>query len=167
MGIVTWIATLRRLHKQRCAMRKRSPKLKLEDSVFERKRTRSYASTMPIFYECQRCTACCRWPGEVGFVEGEIARLAAFKESSEPEFIQKYTRLRKDRTGLALQEKPNGECIFLDGNECSVQPVKPQQCRDFPNLWNFPGFEKQCCAIPKLVGEEEWRRLVKEATGSP
>lgn len=120
---------------------------------------------MPIFYECQRCTACCRWPGEVGFAEGEIARLAAFKGLSEPEFIQKFTRLREDRSGLALQEKPNGECVFLEGNDCSVQPVKPQQCRDFPNLWNFPGFEKQCRAISKLVGEEEWRKLIREATG--
>jgi Fe-S-cluster containining protein len=91
--------------------------------------------------------------------------LAAFKGLSEHEFIQKYTRFRQDRRGLALQEKPNGECIFLEGNDCSVQPVKPQQCRDFPNLWNFPGFEKQCCAIPRLVGEEEWRKLIKEATG--
>lgn len=120
---------------------------------------------MPIFYECQRCTACCRWPGEVGFAEGEIARLAAFKGLNEHEFIQKYTRLRADRAGLALQEKPNGECVFLEGNDCSVQPVKPQQCRDFPNLWNFPGFEKQCRAIPRLVAEQEWQRLVQEATG--
>ena len=120
---------------------------------------------MPIFYECQRCTACCRWPGEVGFAEGEIARLAAFKGMTEHDFIQNYTRLREDRSGLALQEKPNGECIFLDGNDCSVQTVKPQQCRDFPNLWNFPGFEKQCRAIPRMVGEDEWRRLIKEATG--
>src|SRR5262249_8082354 len=117
------------------------------------------------FYECQRCTACCRWPGEVGFVEGEIARLAAFKGLAEHEFIQKYTRLRQDRSGLALREKSNGECNFLDGIDCSRQPVKQQQCKDFPNLWNFPGFEKQCRAIPKLVGEEEWRRLIKEATG--
>ena len=98
-------------------------------------------------------------------MEGEIARLAAFKGLSENEFVQKYTRLREDRSGLALQEKANGECIFLNGNDCSVQPVKPQQCKDFPNLWNFPGFEKQCRAIPRMVGGEEWRKLVKEATG--
>ena len=121
---------------------------------------------MPIFYQVQRCTACCRCPGEVGFADGEIARLAAFKGLSEHAFIQQYTRLRQDRSSLALQEKPNGECVFLDGNDCSVQPVKPQQCKDFPNLWNFPGFEKQCRAIPKLVGEMEWRKLIKQATGS-
>src|SRR5882757_6164087 len=119
---------------------------------------------MPIFYECQRWTACCRWPGDVGFAEGEIARLAAFKGMSVHEFIQNYTRLRQDRRGLALQEKANGECIFLDGNDCSVQPVKPQQCRDFPNLWNFPGFEKVCHAIPRSVGTEDYARLIQEAT---
>ena len=78
---------------------------------------------------------------------------------SEHDFIQKYTRLRADRQGLALMDKPNGECIFLDGNDCTVQPVKPRQCQDFPNLWNFPGFEKTCKAIPRVVAESEYREL--------
>ena len=77
--------------------------------------------------------------------------MAAFIGVSEHVFIQNFTRLRADRQGLALMDKPNGECIFLDGVDCAVQPVKPQQCRDFPNLWNFPGFEQICKAIPKIV----------------
>lgn len=111
---------------------------------------------MPIFLECQRCTACCRWPGQVRLTEEELARLAAFKGVSEHEFIQRFMRLRGDRAGLALQEKPNHECIFLEGEDCSVQPVKPQQCKDFPNLWNFPGFEKVCHAIPVDLAPEEY-----------
>ncbi|HMP83927.1 MAG TPA: YkgJ family cysteine cluster protein [Verrucomicrobiota bacterium] len=117
---------------------------------------------MPVFYECQRCTACCRWPGQVRLSDAEITRLATFKGVSEGEFIQCYTRLREDRRGLALQEKPDGACVFLDGDDCSVQPVKPQQCRDFPNLWNFPGFEKTCRAIPRIVGEAEHSRLIAQ-----
>jgi hypothetical protein len=46
-----------------------------------------------------------------------------------------------------------------------VQSVKPQQCRDFPNLWKFPGAETSCRAIPHEVTAEEWRRLIREATG--
>ncbi len=103
---------------------------------------------MPIFYECQRCTACCRWLGEVRVSDVEIARLAAFKGMSEHDFIQQFTKLHRDRRGLALQEKSDGSCVFLEDNDCSVQSVKPQQCRDFPNLWNFPGFEKICQAVP-------------------
>ena len=120
---------------------------------------------MPIFHECQRCTACCRWPGEVRLGEGEIARLARQLELTEHEFIQRFTRLTNDRRGLSLLDRPNGECVFLAGDDCSVQPVKPQQCRDFPNLWNFPGFERLCRAIPREVSVEEWRVLVQAATG--
>ena len=97
--------------------------------------------------------------------EAEITRLAAFKQLGVGEFIGQFTRLSADRQGLSLLEQPNGECVFLVGDDCSVQPVKPQQCRDFPNLWNFPGFEKTCRAIPRLVGEEEYQRLVAQATG--
>ncbi|MBA4150199.1 MAG: YkgJ family cysteine cluster protein [Verrucomicrobia bacterium] len=120
---------------------------------------------MPIFHECQRCTACCRWPGQVRLSETEVTRLAEFKQMSEFDFIQQFTRLTGDRLGLALMDKPNGECIFLEGEACAVQSVKPQQCRDFPNLWNFPGFEKICHALPRDVSPEEYREKIKRATG--
>jgi uncharacterized protein len=118
-----------------------------------------------IFLECQRCAACCRWPGQVRLPGAEVARLAAFMELAEPDFIQRFTRLADDRRGLALQEKPNGECVLLDGGDCTVQPVKPQQCRDFPHLWNHPEFATLCRAIPRPVSNEERRRLVARATG--
>jgi len=120
---------------------------------------------MPVFLECQRCTACCRWPGQVKLTDVEISRLADFKGLSEDSFVEQFTRLRSDRRGLALLDKPNGECVFLDGDDCSVQPVKPQQCRDFPNLWNFPSAQNSCQAIPRDVSPEEWCRLIRQATG--
>ena len=120
---------------------------------------------MPVFHECQRCTACCRWPGQVRLADAEISRLAGFLSIPEFDFIQQFTRLRPNRQGLALKDKPNGECVFLHGEACFVQTVKPQQCRDFPNLWNFPGFDKVCHAVPRMVGDDEYRRLIREATG--
>jgi Fe-S-cluster containining protein len=97
--------------------------------------------------------------------EAEIVRIAAHLGLTEAAFIEQHTRLRPDRKGLSLLEKPNGECEFLVGTDCAIQPVKPQQCRDFPNLWNFPGFEKVCHAIPREVSAEEWRRRIQAATG--
>jgi uncharacterized protein len=85
----------------------------------------------------------------VKLTDGEITAMAAHLGLSEFDFIQTFTRLRADRQGLALQDKPTGECIFLEGRDCRVQPVKPQQCRDFPNGWNFPGFENICRAVPR------------------
>src|SRR5687767_12567072 len=84
---------------------------------------------------------------------------------SEDDFIQTYTRLNGDRSGLALQDKQNGECIFLEGNDCRVNPVKPQQCRNFPNLWNFPGFEEVCRAKKVILEQAEYDAAIERATG--
>lgn len=110
---------------------------------------------MMVYYECQRCTACCRWPGQVKVTKDEIARMAQFLELTVEEFVEKHTRLRADRLGLSLVEKPNHECIFLVGIDCRVQAVKPQQCLDFPNKWSFPGWGKICRAIPREVPLEQ------------
>lgn len=84
---------------------------------------------------------------------------------TESDFIQSFTRLNADRSGLALQDKENGECIFLDGNDCRVNPVKPQQCRNFPNLWNFPGFEEVCRAKKVILEQPEYEQAIERATG--
>ena len=102
---------------------------------------------MPPTYLCQRCTACCRWPGFVRVTDGEIREIASHLGIDELAFIQRYTRLDQDRKGLALLDQEDGACFFLKGNDCSIQAVKPQQCRDFPNVWNFPGWRNLCKAI--------------------
>jgi Fe-S-cluster containining protein len=101
-----------------------------------------------IWYQCQRCANCCRWPGFVKITEAEVAAIAHFLGLAERDFIERHTRLRPNRAGLALLEKGNGECVFLDENACAIQPVKPLQCRQFPNGWNFPGWREVCEAIP-------------------
>ena len=95
---------------------------------------------------CERCTNCCRWPGDVKITETEITAISRHLGLAEDDFIQRYTRLRANRRGLSLIDQPDGTCIFLDGQDCRIQPVKPQQCRDFPNAWNFPGWRDICMA---------------------
>ncbi|MEM7013780.1 MAG: YkgJ family cysteine cluster protein [Verrucomicrobiota bacterium] len=107
-----------------------------------------------VWYQCQRCAQCCRWPGEVILTDADITRIAEFLEISEFDFIQKHTAVRRNRAGLTLTEKPNGECEFLDGFSCTIQDAKPEQCSGFPNKWNFPGWRKSCEAIPIPVAEK-------------
>jgi Fe-S-cluster containining protein len=103
-----------------------------------------------IHYTCQRCTACCRWPGLVKVGDEEIALMAQFLGMTDHEFIQRYTKLRPYRDGLSLLDRENGECIFLEGRDCLVQAAKPVQCAGFPNTWNFPGWREVCEAVPSL-----------------
>jgi uncharacterized protein len=100
-----------------------------------------------VYYVCQRCTACCKWPGDVRIEDDEIAKIADFLDLSEPEFLDQFTRLRTNRQGLSLIEKPNHECIMLEGNSCRIHSVKPEQCSGFPNKWNFLGWQQVCEAI--------------------
>ena len=100
------------------------------------------------YWQCQRCTACCRWPGDVKISLGEITEMAGFLRVSQDDFLGRYTRLRTDRAGLSLIEQDDHSCVFLNGNDCLIQEVKPQQCRDFPNKWNFTGWRQVCDAIP-------------------
>ena len=104
--------------------------------------------TAPVFYQCQRCTACCRCAGFVRITKTEISRIAAHLGLSEDDFIQRFTRLSPSRKGLALIDKPNGECFFLENGDCVLQDVKPKQCIGFPNTWNYPGWQEICKAIP-------------------
>lgn len=101
-----------------------------------------------VWYACQRCTNCCRWPGQVRLTDRDLTAIAGYLGLSEWDFIQRHTRLQADRRGLSLLEDADGVCEFLDGRDCRLQAVKPEQCRGFPNQWNFPGWRKVCEAIP-------------------
>lgn len=105
------------------------------------------AASQP-YYQCVRCGNCCRWPGDVNVTSEEVAAIAAHLGMSESEFIADCTRLNANRTGLSIIDKPNGECLFLQGaNICRLQSVKPVQCSGFPNVWNFPGWRDRCEAV--------------------
>lgn len=120
---------------------------------------------MPTFYECSRCTACCRWPGEVRVSDAEVDAIADFLGLTATEFAGNFTRLNHLRTGLTLMERADGACVFLDGQNCRIQTVKPQQCRDFPNLWNFPGFTNLCQARAVELNQVDWNNQVSLSTG--
>jgi Fe-S-cluster containining protein len=82
--------------------------------------------------------------GHVRLRDADIARLAAFLQLSEPEFIQQYTEVARDRRSLVLKDQANNACIFLANNQCRVYVAKPLQCGGFPLRWHVPGWEKWC-----------------------
>lgn len=99
---------------------------------------------MPLPHTCLRCGACCRWEGDVCLTEEDIQAISAYLGMSESEFVNTLCRLQRNRQGLSLIDAGDGACIMLSHNECRIQKVKPQQCRDFPERWSFPGWEKRC-----------------------
>jgi len=109
------------------------------------------------FYRCQRCTNCCRWPGEVPVTGEEIDTIADFLGVTADAFIARFTTLRRSRRGLTLIEEQDGKCVFLDGIDCRIQEVKPNHCAGFPNRWNFPGWRSECEARPEWASDDDTR----------
>jgi Fe-S-cluster containining protein len=102
---------------------------------------------------CARCGNCCREPGYVRLAPGEVDAIARYLGMSVPDFTAAYTRVTRDRRGLSLTEGEKTTCVFLhrDGH-CTVYPVRPRQCRDFPHAWRFEGYEAICRAARGQTG---------------
>jgi hypothetical protein len=97
-------------------------------------------------FKCQGCGNCCRMPGYVRVSESEIARIAKFLEQVPEEFREQWTAPTHDGDRTLL-ENADGACAYLDrDNTCMINPVKPLQCRDFPEHWRYDNLEAVCPA---------------------
>ena len=108
-------------------------------------------------FRCIRCGACCKWEGPVRVSDREIDAIADFLGIDLQSFIREYTRLTPDRRSLSLLEKEDGSCLYYDDAEkaCRINPVKPEQCRDFPLRWNFPSWRRFCAGAAALENEKD------------
>ena len=106
-------------------------------------------------FKCIRCQACCKQDGYVRLTDADIEAIARLLEMPVQAFIDCHTRLTRERTGLALLDKENGECAFLTPEGCRINDAKPKQCREFPHSWKFSAFKSICGWAKAHYREEE------------
>lgn len=113
----------------------------MNDSVINSKPV-SLSERFP--FKCTGCSACCRHVRQSVPLEClDIFRMAKFFRERDPsikstdDFLTRYAEpALLDECGffvfmLKVQGKDDA-CIFLQGNRCSVQDVKPRVCRLYP-----------------------------------
>ena len=105
-------------------------------------------------FECLRCGACCRWEGAVKLVDDEVDKIASYLGMDVNDFIRDHTGITPDRQHLSLLSKSDGSCEYLGKNGCLINPVKPRQCREFPEKWNFPGWMDECASGRELKKQQ-------------
>jgi len=76
-----------------------------------------------------RC--CCGAPGDVSVTDGEIRRIAAWLGVPAAQFEAAHVRVYSSGA-KSLTERPNGDCVLLNGTGCSAYVARPKQCRDYP-----------------------------------
>lgn len=99
---------------------------------------------------CAGCHAlCCTLPVEVSVADLQRMELITPEEAAQS--VKKIARKLVDqklvksfrvRSGLfTLEQRTNGDCVFLDKNRlCTIYDKRPQVCRKFPELGPRPGF---------------------------
>jgi len=83
-------------------------------------------------FGCQACGRCCGGaPGYVWMTADEMADIARYVGMPVKAFRRTY--VRRSWRGLTLKEKPNYDCVMLDGSgRCMIYDVRPLQCRTWP-----------------------------------
>lgn len=113
-------------------------------------------------FECRRCGHCCKGAGGIILTAKDTARLAAFLNLSEAEFLQLYAETCAGRIRLKTNE--DEYCIFFD-NGCGVHPGRPDICRAWPffrgNILDESSWEmiqEYCPGVNPDAGHPEFRR---------
>lgn len=102
-------------------------------------------------FECKQCGNCCRGIGYVRITPDDAERIARFLNIKLASFYNQYTFRPEglisnstENTEWWLLDTESHECVFLEKNLCKIHPVKPLQCRDFPQQWHPRDFFLYC-----------------------
>jgi len=82
--------------------------------------------------DCRQCANCCR-VATARVTERDVDRLARHFRV-KPERIMADYVAGSDEEGFILKRRPEGDCVFLDGNDCSVYDARPDVCQRYPHL---------------------------------
>jgi Fe-S-cluster containining protein len=82
--------------------------------------------------DCRQCANCCR-VATARVTERDVDRLARHFRV-KPERIMADYVVGSDEEGFILKRRPEGDCVFLDGNDCTVYDARPDVCQRYPHL---------------------------------
>jgi hypothetical protein len=82
-------------------------------------------------FECQVCGTCCQGEGGIFLTDDEIERIAVFLHIERTQFLEKYCLAKNGRVYIHVREE-DGYCHFAREGKCTIHPVKPTPCRQWP-----------------------------------
>jgi len=106
-------------------------------------------SERPLF-ACTQCGDCCKGYGGTYLSEHDVAAIARFVGVSVDKLKRSYCDVSGGR--LVLTQRPDGYCIFFDGN-CTIHAVKPRMCRQWPFIKSV------------LIEPANWRIMAESCPG--
>jgi uncharacterized protein len=105
-------------------------------------------------FECQVCGTCCQGEGGIYLHPEEEMRIAEFLNLSVQDFLARFCLKKNGRTYIHVRET-DGYCHFAVEGRCTIHPVKPSPCRQWPffgpMLSDQPNWEVARNSCPALA----------------
>ncbi len=95
---------------------------------------------------CKGCTACCRDP-------------LMYVDVTDEEAQRLQTRRIDENGRLEVARKPNGECVYLIDNKCTIYAQRPNACRKYDCRFALLGAPLAGADIVRREGVEQWERF--------
>jgi Fe-S-cluster containining protein len=83
--------------------------------------------TILDFSDCSICGVCCK-DEEVTLKEHDIIRILKNLELDKKSFLYQYTHYNPE----TKERMMNIPCPFLKENRCTIYPIRPEICRNYP-----------------------------------
>lgn len=94
-------------------------------------------------FECIQCGKCCRWGGVVVLTDEDIGRLAKYHKAEKGPYLDEYAIKQKSGKYILKNRNDSSDCVYMNGDRCGVQDIKPEQCEMYPVKYDkrCPGFQ--------------------------
>ncbi|MBF0119113.1 MAG: YkgJ family cysteine cluster protein [Desulfobacterales bacterium] len=106
-------------------------------------------------FECKKCGDCCKGYGGTYINDYDAEQIASYIGINIKNFKENYCQVSCGK--LIISQGESGYCIFWNKNLCSIHPVKPRMCKEWPFIkslnidpdnWNImaemcPGMESK------------------------
>jgi Fe-S-cluster containining protein len=121
-------------------------------------------SLADFHFHCTKCGGCCKYPGLIVNVTPRDVRVLAkhlkadaagllkvlgfyqvepgkgqSDEDIQARMVFPALKTHKGPAYLGLLKRPTGECVFLEGETCSIYPARPRICQSFPFSFKHAG----------------------------
>ncbi|RQM27948.1 hypothetical protein B5M09_000868 [Aphanomyces astaci] len=108
-----------------------------------------------VAFRCTACGKCCTGKGgKVRVNAREVEAIADHLSTPTREFRRQFLRRHPGDDFDSIKQTPDDlQCIFLEGKQCSIYPVRPTQCQTYP-FWP-----------QQLISKYDWALTSKECEG--